>query len=54
MPPQQGDGLLDIVDGAGNFGAHGGGYRKNRLEGKAVSTPLSQVHRTCSRFACRG
>jgi hypothetical protein len=23
MPPQQGDGLLDIVDGAGNFGAHG-------------------------------
>jgi hypothetical protein len=24
MPPQQGDGLLDIVDGAGNFGAHGG------------------------------
>jgi hypothetical protein len=24
MPPQQGDGLLDIVNGAGNFGAHGG------------------------------
>jgi hypothetical protein len=24
MPPQQGDGLLDVVGGAGNFGAHGG------------------------------
>jgi hypothetical protein len=24
MPPQQGDGLLDVVDGAGNFRTHGG------------------------------
>jgi hypothetical protein len=24
MPPQQGDGLLDLVDGADDFGAHGG------------------------------
>jgi hypothetical protein len=24
MPPQQGDGLLDLVYGAGNFGTHGG------------------------------
>jgi hypothetical protein len=23
MPPQQGDGLLDLVNGAGDFGAHG-------------------------------
>jgi hypothetical protein len=22
MPPQQGDGLLDVFDGAGDFGAH--------------------------------
>src|SRR5215831_12310889 len=24
MPPQQGDGLLDVVDGAYDFGAHAG------------------------------
>jgi hypothetical protein len=24
MPPQQGDGLLDVFNGAGDFGAHGG------------------------------
>jgi hypothetical protein len=24
MPPQQGDGLLDVIDGAGDFGTHGG------------------------------
>jgi hypothetical protein len=23
MPPQQGKGLLDLIDGALNFGAHG-------------------------------
>jgi len=25
MPPQQGDGLLDFVNGAGDFRSHGGG-----------------------------
>jgi hypothetical protein len=43
MPPQQGNGLLDIIDGAGDFGAHGGGYKKISWEGKDISTPLSQV-----------
>jgi hypothetical protein len=48
MPPQQGNGLLNVIDGAGNFGTHGGGYKKISWEGKDISTPLSQVHWTCS------
>jgi hypothetical protein len=28
MPPQQGDGLLDLFGGAGNFGSHGGCLRE--------------------------
>jgi hypothetical protein len=38
MPPQQGNGLLDIINGAGDFGTHGRGYKEINLEGKAVST----------------
>jgi hypothetical protein len=45
MPPQQGDGLLDLVGGAGNFRTHGGDIRRKSEKVK----PLSQVHRTCSR-----
>jgi len=37
MPPQQGNGLLDIINGAGDFGTHGRGYKEINLEGKAVS-----------------
>jgi hypothetical protein len=35
MPPQQGDGLLDVIDGAGNFRTHGQRYREISREGKA-------------------
>jgi hypothetical protein len=37
MPPQQSNGLLDVIDGAGNFGTHKPGYKEIDLEGKAVS-----------------
>jgi hypothetical protein len=42
MPPQQGDGLLDIVYGAGDFGAHGGGIGRT---GRKVK-PFNWVART--------
>jgi hypothetical protein len=29
MPPQQGNGLLDVIDGAGDFGAHGRDIRRS-------------------------
>jgi len=35
MPPQQGNGLLDVIDGAGDFWAHSQRYREIGREGKA-------------------
>jgi len=34
MPPQQGDGLLNVFDGTGNFGSHGGDIRATVTEVK--------------------
>jgi hypothetical protein len=64
MPPQQGNGLLDIVYGAGNFWAHGGDIRTRTAKVKPVTaaarlssrrSPLSQIHQDLlTRFARRG
>jgi hypothetical protein len=35
MPPQQGNGLLDVIDSAGDFGTHKQRYREIGREGKA-------------------
>jgi hypothetical protein len=32
MPPQQGDVLLDLIGGAGNFGTHGGLLKRSALQ----------------------
>jgi hypothetical protein len=32
MPPQQGDGLLDIIGGAGDFWTHGGVLKRSGLQ----------------------
>jgi len=51
MPPQQGDGLLNIVGGAGDFGTHGGGYKEiKRARKAAFAGPLDLL----TRFARRG
>ena len=50
MPPQQGEGLLDVVDGAFGFGAHGGDIRRSggkvkplsRARGPRAGGPLIQ------------
>jgi hypothetical protein len=43
MPPQQGDGLLDVIDGAGDFGTHGGDIRRSIWKVK--------LFQWCTRFA---
>jgi hypothetical protein len=64
MPPQQGNGLLDVVNGARDFRAHGGDIRTRIAKVKPVTaaarlssprSPLSQIHQDLLwRFARRG
>jgi hypothetical protein len=37
MPPQQGNGLLDVIDGAGDFGTHGRDIRRSIWKVKLFS-----------------
>jgi len=41
MPPQQGESLLDVVGGAGDFRAHGADIRRSHGKVKLVSGPLA-------------
>jgi hypothetical protein len=55
MPPQQGNGLLDVIDGAGDFGTHGRDIRRSIWKVKplfdaAFAGPLDLL----TRFARRG
>jgi hypothetical protein len=49
MPPQQGDGLLDIVYGAGDFGTHAGdiGISGRKVKLFQMGGPHTLRHARC-------